>query len=76
MGAGDRFCGAEAEAWPLLAMDEDGGAGGLGSGVLLLADPLAVVVPLLATLLLAAGGTAVAGAVLAEVLGALVLGEG
>ena len=57
LGAGDRFCGAALAGWPLLATDEDGGAGGVGSGVVL----LVVAVPLLATLLSAgAAGIAVA----------------
>jgi len=35
VGAGDRFCGAEVAGWPLLATDDEGASGGVGSGVLL-----------------------------------------
>lgn len=89
MGAGDTFCGAEAEAWPsadwpLLAIDDDGAAGALGSGVVVV---LPAAAPLLATLLLllvdapaggAAGGVPVAGAgvVLAAVLPGATPGAG
>ena len=35
LGAGDRFCGAEEAGWPLLATEDEGASGGVGSGVLL-----------------------------------------
>ena len=48
VGAGDRFCGAEVTSWPLLATEDDGASGGVGSGVLLaklsLAEGVAVAV--------------------------------
>ena len=35
LGAGDRFCGAEVAGWPMLATEDEGASGGVGSGVLL-----------------------------------------
>jgi len=35
LGAGAKFCGAEVAGCPLLATDDEGAAGGVGSGVLL-----------------------------------------
>jgi len=54
VGAGDRFCGAEVSNWPLLATEDEGASGGVGSGVLL------------ATLSLVEAGADTAGVTLAD----------
>ena len=57
LGAGDRFCGAEPVSWPLLATEDEGASGGVGSGVLLATLSLAEGVVALAALAGAAGVT-------------------
>ena len=57
LGAGDRFCGAEEAGWPLLATEDEGASGGVGSGVLLATLSLAEGVVASAVLAGAAGVT-------------------
>lgn len=57
LGTGDKFCGAGVAGWPLLATDDEGASGGVGSGVLLATLSLAEGVVALAVLAGAAGVT-------------------